>query len=145
MAERILTGADLNRLRDLRNDLANTITAYGAASGALGPCAAILDVASAALAAGDAQMATATLDPTSGAAWFPRDPEEFYREALQQINLLATCLDEPEPAESPAGDSDPASDAGGATAVAPPSSGGWRVAAGLGLIALAAYGLWRMR
>lgn len=144
MAERILTGADLNRLRDLRNDLANTIAAYGAARGALGPCEAILDVAAAALAAGDAQMATATLDPTSGAAWFSSDPEDFYREALQQINLLATCLDEPEPAEPDGG----GGGGGGGAAEPPalPSSGsGWRVIAGLGLIGLAAYGLWRMR
>jgi hypothetical protein len=84
---------------------------------------------------------------TEGTLWeFDFDPRESYLRAVAHINSLMECLREnvsPEPGGG-GGGSEPASEDDPPPAL-PASSGGWRVAAGLGLIALAAYGFWRMK
>ncbi|MCK9355624.1 MAG: hypothetical protein M0R22_00525 [Dehalococcoidia bacterium] len=142
MSERNMTAASAIRLIERRNDINTAVQGYEAAREALGDCARILDQAEAAILLADTALGAGLFDGVSNAYYFQDDPERHVAAARSALARLQTCLD-PMPTDTD-GDSEPDADEETPPA-SPAEGGGWRIAAGLGLVALAAYGLWRMR
>jgi len=138
MTERNMTAASTIRLIERRNDINNAVQGYEAAREALGDCARILDRAEAAILLADVALGAGLFNGVSNAYYFQDDPERHVAAARSYLQQLQSCLDPApvDPNDDEVEEPPPA---------LPASSGGWRVAAGLGLIALAAYGFWRMK
>ena len=141
MSSRNASNAEVDQIIALQNDLDTTLTAYEAARAALGDCELLLDQARASFELGDSRLRDFVYDPTTARFWFDDDPQPYYVRARDLIARLADCLG---PAEEPG---EPAAEPAGEPVVTTAAAAAfpWRAVGGLALIALAAYGFWRMR